>query len=289
MDEELKAAAAIMSRRGGQVKSARKALSSAANGRMNKKKSLVVIHDNIPLVSTLDMAEALAVENRSLVKMLQKQVVRFETRGVLAFQMLKPTSKFGGRPEVFAMLNEEQATFLVLLMKNSDPVIDLKDRLSKEFFRMRRIIATITDNRRDPLWLQARSEGKVDRKEFTDTVKEFEAYARNDGSSSPEKYYMLLTKMTNAEMFDLEDGAKYKNLRDVLDSRQLRDIAWAERAVLVRALKEGMELKLPYKKVYELARDRMQALMSISRKTIVPAGLTGPAGRKGLTVPEWLL
>lgn len=280
--DKIRKAASILGKKAGSVKSARKALSSAANGKMHKSKSLVVIHDNVPLVSTLDMAEALQVENRSLIQLIKKYPDEFNETRLVTFQMLLMGKK--GMPQVFCYLDEEQATFLITLMKNSALVVPFKRKLTREFFRMRRIIATITDNRRDPLWLQARSEGKVDRKEFTDTVKEFEAYAAKNGSSSPEKYYMLLTKMTNTELFDLEDGAKYKNLRDVLDSRQLRDIAWAERAVLTRALREGMGLKLPYKKVYELARDRMQALMSISRKTIVPAGLNQPTKQERLEI-----
>jgi hypothetical protein len=52
-----------------------------------------------------------------------------EAFGVLRFENTKPSEQ-GGRPQSFAILNEDQAILLMAYMKNIPIVRDLKNRLT---------------------------------------------------------------------------------------------------------------------------------------------------------------
>lgn len=55
----------------------------------------------------------------------------------MAFEMPKPSSPQGGRPETIALLNEQQATLLVTYCKNTEVVRKFKVALVKAFYDMR--------------------------------------------------------------------------------------------------------------------------------------------------------
>lgn len=93
------------------------------------------------VVSTLDMCDGLNVEHRALIQLIKKYENHFQDIRVFTFEMLKPTSKNGGRPIDYCYLDEEQAAFLITLMKNSEYVVPFKLKLTKEFYKMRRFIS----------------------------------------------------------------------------------------------------------------------------------------------------
>ena len=111
---------------------------------MKKKNQLAVLVkavDNIPVVSTLDMFKPLGVEHHAIVQLVKKYELQLKEIGPVAFQMRLGTR--GGTPISYCYLDEEQATFLVTLMKNSEPVVKFKYRLSREFHLMKRNITRI--------------------------------------------------------------------------------------------------------------------------------------------------
>lgn len=106
-------------------------------------------------------------------------------------------------------------------------------------------------------WKQARLQGKAARKSLTDLVKEFVEYAKEQGSSSAERYYMNITKMEYAALEMTEKGqATPRDLRDHLDMMDLGFLVAAEQ-VCKLALQEGMKRNLPYKEIYLLAKERV--------------------------------
>ena len=129
-----------------------------------------------------------------------------------------------------------------------------------------------TEERYTPQWFKARAEGVVARREETDVIKLFVEYARSQGSSSPDKYYMALTKMQNTALFVVE-GDKPKNLRDVLNWKQLSAVKTSD-LVVAKAVAEGIAAGLPYKEVFQLAKKRVEVLaVAVGKETIVMAAL----------------
>lgn len=112
-------------------------------------------------------------------------------------------------------------------------------------------------NRQNLSWQQARIEGKAARRELTDTVSQFVEYASAQGSRNAYFYYPNLTRMTYKALFMVE-AASPKPFRDMLDVMQATFLASAE-YVAQQALADGMLQQLPYKSIYQIAREKVTA------------------------------
>jgi len=221
---------------------------------------LVVLTNNQPAVSTFDLFVAMGYgEHRALKKIISDNISDFEEFGVVRFQMQKPTAK-GGRPTQGYLLNEDQFILLVLLARNSKEVIALKIRVAKEFSRLKKVVANIVSQQKDPNWQNVRSDGKIVYKQKTDVIKDFVDYATKQGSTSAHRYYTNLAKMENKALFLIEQ--KYKNLREILTIKQLMQSCTAD-DVIEKALIDGMNKEMDYKEIYKLARDRIHSFAEI--------------------------
>ncbi|WAJ75225.1 P63C domain-containing protein [Pseudomonas aeruginosa] len=80
------------------------------------------------------IAEGLGIKHKYSFALIQKYASRFEELSSLPFQKEARARRAGGGVvERFALLNEDQAYFLLSLSRNSDRVVDLKLRLVKAF------------------------------------------------------------------------------------------------------------------------------------------------------------
>jgi Rha family phage regulatory protein len=106
-------------------------------------------------------------------------------------------------------------------------------------------------------WKQARLQIKQVRRSFTDAVADFVKYATEQGSKSASMYFCNITKMEYAALELIEKGQKAPdNFRDTLDIMDLGFLQTAEQ-VARAALLNGMERKLPYKEIYQLAKEKV--------------------------------
>lgn len=239
---------------------------------------LVQIVRNEPVTSSLIIAEGMKLEHRAVLVLVDKYKNDLEGFGTFAFEMRK--SK--GRPVRIAWLNEGQFVFLVTLMRNSEIVVKFKQELTKEFFRQRKLIAHLLTQRQNTEWLEQRKQGKLNRKEETDSIKEFIEYAKAQGSTSARFYYPAITKMENKALFILEQ--RFPNVREVLSGQQLQTLASAD-LVIKRALISGMKQKMPYRDIYKMAAARILEFADLVGKTPVPIPIAEPFQPKPLTNP----
>lgn len=229
----------------------------------------IKLENNELVISTIDIASGLEVEHASVFKMVKKFDSELQSiRGFRISNPKTPSSEKGGRPVSFCFLNEEQSIFLVTLMKNSKIVVKFKMRLVKDFLAMRNKLQEIALRQKNSEWLAQRAAGKIIRKSETDAIKEFVEYAMNQGSQNANRYYCNISQMENKALFLLEQ--KFKNLRDILDLNQLATITTAD-AIVSKALKEGMNSRLNYKDIYQLAKNRVETLAELRGKTFIPA------------------
>lgn len=152
----------------------------------------------------------------------------------------------GGTSNIrYALLNEDQCYFLLTLMRNNERVVAAKLALVKAFSAARAQIAN-----RD----LARLDGKLVRKAETDSIKLLVEYASANGSKSANRYYTNVTKMTNA-LLGIEAGQ-----REALNINQLKQIAILESVVDI-AIRDGVKAELPYKDIYQLAKERASMVL----------------------------
>ncbi len=172
----------------------------------------------------------------------------------------------GRSAEVF-YLDEEQATLVIMLMKNTPVVRQFKSTLAKEFFKQRRILQRILSQKDNAEWMVKRQETKQVRKECTDVIQQFIEYARLQGSKSAEKYYMNFSRMELTGLFLIEQ--KYPNARDVMSIRQLNLIEMADEAVAI-SLQDSMSKEIPYKECYQLAKEKISLLAKVFPPSPLP-------------------
>lgn len=109
--------------------------------------ALVELRNGEPMTTSLAIAEGVEMEHKSVLQLLRKYLGELQTLGEVAFQTGLVGGACGnsafemrnskGRPTEFAWLNEQQATFLLTLMRNSEIVVRFKLALVRAFFELR--------------------------------------------------------------------------------------------------------------------------------------------------------
>lgn len=224
---------------------------------------LVILEKNEPLTTSLIVSEGIKTVHHSVITLIRNHKKNLEEFGTLEFRVQK--SK--GRPLEYCLLNEPQTTFLITCMRNTEIVIEFKKKLVKEFYKMKKVLSEISSRQTNEEWKQLRQTGKQTRIAQTDTIKQFVEYAKSQGSTKSEMYYMTISNMENKGLFFIQE--KFPNLRDILTGQQIGIIMAADFAIET-AIKEGMEQKLNYKEIYQMAKQRIEDFSKIIPKTIVP-------------------
>lgn len=97
---------------------------------------IVFARDGQALTTSAIIAEGVNVQHKNILAILRDYRSDFEEFGIFAFETRK-LNEGRGRPETFALLNEQQATLLVTYCKNTEVVRKFKIALVKAFFEMR--------------------------------------------------------------------------------------------------------------------------------------------------------
>lgn len=226
-------------------------------------KELVIIHQNEGRAGTVLIAKGFGRRHEQVVRLVKKYRLEFEELNTL--KVFKSGRGRGRKIEEF-MLTEDQFLFLGTLFKNSSQVVQFKKRLVQAFSKVRRQLAAVKSQHSDQKWIMARDFGKEQRLEATDSIKEFVKYAKKQGSRNAERYFVIITRMTNGLLFICE--GKFKNLRNVLSPRQLMTIANAEE-IISKGLKDGMKAKTFYKDIYQSIRSNVLAFAEMHGKSDV--------------------
>lgn len=102
-------------------------------------------------------------------------------------------------------------------------------------------------------WLKTRTETKQVRRMETDTIKRFVEYAKSQGSTHAEQYYMNFTKLVQNHL-GIDSGS-----RDNQEQKMLLRLKSFETIVDMR-LDTLMKLDMPYKDIYSSVRDLIQSI-----------------------------
>ena len=176
------------------------------------------------------IAERLGIDHHNVIQTLEKYLADFEELAVVLFQTEKPRKgSKGGRPERFALLNEDQAYLLLTYSRNTKAVRRLKIGLVKAFSEMRESLAAKADYL--PCY-----------RECHDAISQL---VKLSGSSVPESiHHMNVEKMIN-KAFGIPAG-----VRSELPPAVRSAVALAERIAGVeyqRAIGDGKSHRTAYR------------------------------------------
>ncbi|MGU3308260.1 Rha family transcriptional regulator [Pseudomonas sp. M5A4_2d] len=87
-----------------------------------------------PRVDSRQLAEQLDNKHKNSMALIERYSEKFKEFGLLAFETeARPAGQHGGGDVRFALLNEDQAFFLLSLSRNTDRVVELKASLIMAF------------------------------------------------------------------------------------------------------------------------------------------------------------
>jgi Rha family phage regulatory protein len=101
---------------------------------------------NFPLVTAIDgearassevIAHGVGVQHKNAMALVRKHIADLSEFGSVAFETRTIATRGGEQKRECAMLNEAQASLLILMMRNAPRAIEFKVALIREFFRMR--------------------------------------------------------------------------------------------------------------------------------------------------------
>ena len=211
---------------------------------------LILLKNNDVFTTSLVIAEGTGNEHKSIKQTITDYQDELKSLGTLAFLKRKST---GGRPEKYYLLNEQQATFLMTLLKNSKIVVAFKLELVKQFYQMRQILL----EKQTALWQNTRIEAKANRLKETDEIKALVTYAKENGSRNAEKYYITFSNLANKAV-----GIN-SNQRDTTTTNQLNNLILIEN-IINHVIQEGLQQQAYYKEIYKSCKERIEQFKYIA-------------------------
>lgn len=215
---------------------------------------LVVVKGNDIFTDSMIISQGAQTEHESVIRMISKHSGRISKLGKIRFTDLKSENLQGGRPIKIAELNEQQATFLLTLLKNTEPVVDFKFKLTQEFFRMRRFLL----EKQSAEWQQSRLTGKQVRRDETDSIlTKLIPLAESQGSKNAGKLYMVYSKLVNTTL-DIE-----ADQRDNLPVAYVDAIKFLERAI-DNIVSIEADKGTHYKEIYQVCKVKCQIIKELA-------------------------
>lgn len=141
---------------------------------------------------------------------------------------------------------------LVMRLKG-DAAFEWQTKFIEAFFQMEQKLLQQSNLE----WQKEREQGKAIRLNLTDEIKNFIDYALEHGSENAKHYYSLITKMQYKALGLIEKNEKInKQFRNTLNIMELHNLLSAE-IIARKALLDGMEQKLHYKDIFQLAKTKV--------------------------------
>ena len=220
---------------------------------MDSTNSLVILKGKVPFTNSLVIAEGTDNEHRAVLQLIRKYEEKFNRWGAVRFTHLKCQNPLGGRPTTIAFLNEQQATFLITLLRNTDVVLDFKAELVDQFYKMHEIIA----RQQNAEWLETRKDVKVLYRKMTDSLKVLVDYARAQGSTNADKLYMTYNKLINKSL-GINAGQ-----RDSLTIWQLHEIEKMQS--MIETIVKGLIAKgTEYHQIYKDTKQMIESYSALA-------------------------
>lgn len=191
------------------------------------------------------IAEGTNNKHHSITAIIQKYESEFT--GKVRFK-IEPLPS--GQKEKVYVLNEEQATFLMTLLRNSKIVVKFKAELVRQFFAMKEYIR----EHHSQLYIETRNENKENRLKETDVIKLLVEYAKEQGSTHSDKLYMTYTKLAKT----VANGK-----RDEMTITDLNNITLIENIIL-QTIRLDMAMEMHYKDIYKDCKDRIEKFKEIA-------------------------
>ena len=191
--------------------------------------------DAIPFTTSKVIAEVTGMNHRRVKDAIRKHESTFLEFGLLgAYE----TESSGGRPEEIVKLNEEQATFLMTLLKNTPTVVAFKKELVRQFYAMRSELVRRQVNRAKML---------PSRRDLTDAIRDCIPESPHKGmwyKHYTDLAYRAAFGMSAAQLRKARNAPKGSVAADYLTSEEMESVERITKQVGVL-----VEMRLDYQQI----------------------------------------
>lgn len=209
---------------------------------------LVELKGNDVFTNSKVIADGTNNQHESVVTIIRKYEKDILDFGNIDFSDLKSGKR--GQPERVYYLNEEQATFVITLLRNSKIVVKFKKELVRQFYAMRRFIL----EKQSKLWGETRIANKENRLKETDVIKLLVDYAKEQGSTHSDKLYVTYTKLAKSVI-----GGN----RDNITVSDLNNLTLVE-SIILQTIRIDMSMGMHYKDIYRDCKNRIEQFADIT-------------------------
>ena len=198
------------------------------------------------------IAEGTGNKHEAVQAIISKYSDDIKDFGALRFEMrvLKHENYKGSTREKIYYLNEEQATFLITLLRNSKVVVKFKKELVRQFYSMRKFLL----EKQSKVWIEMRESNKQNRLRETDVIKELVEYAKEQGSINSDKLYMTYTVLAKKVV-----GGDRNNI----SISDLSTLTLVE-SVILQTIRIDMSMGMHYKDIFKDCKERLEKLTEIA-------------------------
>lgn len=191
--------------------------------------------DAVPFTTSKVIAEMTGMNHRRVKDAIRKHESTFLEFGLLgAYE----TESSGGRPEEIVKLNEEQATFLMTLLKNTPTVVAFKKELVRQFYAMRRELVSRQVNRAKML---------PTRRDLTDAIRDCIPESPHKGmwyKHYTDLAYRAAFGMSAAQLRKARNAPKGSVAADYLTSAEMENVERITKQIGVL-----VEMRLDYQQI----------------------------------------
>lgn len=211
---------------------------------------LVEVRKDEVFTNSKVIAEGTNNKHHAIQQLISKYESDFTEFGQLAFEMRAVKYSRGTNEEKIYLLNEEQATFAITLLRNSKVVVKFKKELVRQFYAMRRFLI----EKQSRLWSDTRIASKENRLKETDVIKLLVEYAREQGSTHSDKLYLTYTKLAKTVI---------RGKRDEMTASELNNLTLVE-SIILQTIKIDMSMGMHYKDIYKDCKNRIDQFMEVT-------------------------
>lgn len=214
---------------------------------------LIELRKNDIFTNSKVIAEGTGNKHHAVQQLIQKYEKDISDFGQVAFEMRAVKYQRGTNQEKVYLLNEEQATFVITLLRNSKVVVQFKKELVRQFYAMRQFLM----EKQSKLWIDTRTANKENRLKETDIIKQLADYAKEQGSAHSDKLYVVYTKLAKSVT-----GGK----RDNMGVSELNNLTLVE-SIILQTIQIDMSMQMHYKEIYKDCKNRIEQFMNIAYLT----------------------
>lgn len=102
---------------------------------------IVVVENDKPLTTSLHIADGSRANHKAVMQLIKTHIHHFNKFGRVAFEMRPFETDGGVQTRRIALLNEQQATFLMTLMRNTERVVEFKCALVQAFYNTKEYLS----------------------------------------------------------------------------------------------------------------------------------------------------